>query len=86
MKESSLLAIDAIINLSLGDTLIFFRIDLVKSLDIPMTESSFYPSILGVVLFGIGLALLVERFRNILKMNGLSIGGAIATNIYGQVH
>jgi len=83
VKELSLLTIDAIINLILGVALVFFPIDLAKLLDIPIPESPFYPSILGAVLFGIGLALLVERFRNIFKMNGLGIGGAIAINICG---
>jgi riboflavin transporter FmnP len=83
VKESALLIIDAIVNLLLGFALVFFPVDLVRLLDLPASESSFYPSILGAVLFGIGLALLVERFRNIFKMNGLGIGGAIAINICG---
>ena len=83
MKEPILLTIDAIVNLLLGIALVFFPVDLVRLLDLPMTESPFYPSILGAVLFGVGLALLVERFRDILKMNGLGVGGAIAINICG---
>lgn len=83
MKESILLTIDAIVNLLLGIALVFFPVDLVRLLDLPMAESSFYPSILGAVLFGIGLALLAELFRDILKMNGLGVGGANTINICG---
>jgi hypothetical protein len=83
VKESSLLTIDAIVNLLLGIALVFFPVDLVRLLDLPMFESSFYPSILGAVLFGIGLALLMERFTSVFKINGLGIGGAIAINVCG---
>ena len=54
MKRSALLMADAIINLVLGVLLLFFPPALVRLLGLPQTEQSFYPSILGAVLFGRG--------------------------------
>lgn len=82
MKDDSfLLLIDAIINLGLGILLVFFPGALVSVLGIPSAESAFYPSILGAVLIGIGLALLLERSRG----GGLGLGGAIAINLCAGV-
>ncbi len=50
-------------------------------LGIPDAVSAFYPSVLGAVLFGIGIALLVARFRP--ALGGLGLGGAIAINVSG---
>jgi hypothetical protein len=38
---------------------------------------------LGGVLVGIGVALLIERYRPPLRMVGLGLGGAIAINLCG---
>ena len=38
-----------------------FRLNLAETLGVSQTEHSFYPAILGAVLFGIGLALLLAR-------------------------
>jgi hypothetical protein len=48
-----------------------------------MADSSFYPSILGGVLLGIGLALLIESYRQSNRLIGLGLGGAIAINLCG---
>ena len=82
MKTQKLLIlVDAIINLGLGGLLIFFPRALVEALGVPPSESAFYPSILGAVLFGIGLALLIEVSRG----GGLALGGAVAINLSGAL-
>ena len=78
-SKKSLLLIDAIINLGLGALLVFFPEGVVSALGVPSAESAFYPSILGAVLFGIGLALLLERNSG----NGLGLYGAVAINLSG---
>jgi len=83
MKEQVLLTVDAAINLTLGLLLILFPAQLPTWLGIPATDSPFYPSILGGVLAGIGVALLLERFRDSTRMTGLGLGGAIAINVCG---
>ena len=83
MRHAILLKIDAAINLILGILLLAFPIKLVKALGVPMAEPSFYPSILGGVLFGVGLALLIECYRQSNGLIGLGLGGAIAINLCG---
>ena len=83
MKRSALLVIDAAINLTLGLVLLLSRTGLSEALGLPAAKSAFYPSMLGAVLIGIGLALLLERFRGIVRMPGLGLGGAIGINICG---
>ena len=74
-----MLLIDACINLGLGILLVFFPEGVVLALGVPFADSAFYPSILGAVLFGIGLALLLERSSG----NGLGLYGAVAINLSG---
>jgi len=83
MNRSTLLKTDAAINLILGILLMAFPAGLVKALGIPLADLSFYPTILGGVLFGIGLALLVECYRKSSRFVGLGLGGAIAINLCG---
>lgn len=85
MNRAILLKTDAAINLALGILLMAFPAGLVKVLGIPMAESSFYPTILGGVLFGIGLALLIECYRKSSRLVGLGLAGAIAINLCGGV-
>ena len=80
-----LLAIDSFINLLLGVVLIFFPESLARSLGIPIPESAFYPSILGGVLFGIGIALALEFWKPQQRLGGLGLGGAIAINMSGAI-
>ena len=80
-SERLLLLIDAIINLVLGVLLMFFPSSLVEALGVPRADSAFYPSILGAVLFGIGIALLVERSIG----GGLGIVGAVSINFCGGI-
>jgi uncharacterized membrane-anchored protein YitT (DUF2179 family) len=75
MTRNPVLLIDALINLLLGVLLLAFSHDLVKLLGLPQTEQSFYPTILGAVLFGIGLALLLEyggRPQGVLSRNSIA--------------
>lgn len=74
--------VDALINLILGVALLAFRWT-ATWLGIPDATSAFYPMILGGVLFGIGLALLWETFRNDDQPAGLGLAGAVAINLSG---
>ncbi len=78
-----LLAIDSFINLMLGMLLAFFPKSLAVALGMPDPATAFYPSVLGGVLFGIGMALALE-FRNPQEcLGGLGLGGAVAINMCG---
>ena len=89
MKSSILLAFDAAINFILGILLLLtipYPDQIPKVLDIPMLNNAFYASLLGAVLFGIGLALVYElRQTRPGKMGGLGLGGAIIINLTGGV-
>ncbi|NNL76615.1 MAG: hypothetical protein HKO68_09810, partial [Desulfobacterales bacterium] len=77
-KHKTFLLIDGIINLVLGIILLFFPLGLVELIGLPYTNTNFYPVILGAVLFGIGIALLIERYGAHKDIRGLGLGGAIA--------
>lgn len=83
MKRSTLLTVDGLINLLLGLLLMVFPAPLVAALGLPEAEPAFYANILGGVLFGIGLALMLERFRSNDTTKGLGLGGAISINLCG---
>ena len=79
-----LLTIDGIINLALGILMLFFPTQMIQTFDLPKADNNFYINILGAVLFGIGIALLLERFTGKLHMSGLGIAGAITINLCGS--
>jgi hypothetical protein len=83
--SKTVLIVDAAVNLLLGILLLLFSAPLARFLGIPAVAVSFYPNILGGVLFGIGLALLIECFRPLDGLGGLGLGGAIAINLCGGV-
>lgn len=89
MKRAQLLLADAIVNLALGALLLLvvpFPAQLPQLLGVPPVTGAFYPSILGGVLFGIGIALLLERSRKDTDgLVGLGLGGAIAINLSGGI-
>jgi hypothetical protein len=85
MKSSKLLLVDASINLILGVLLAVFPKSVVVFLGVPDSNTKFYPSILGAVLFGIGVALLAEYFRRPTEPAGLGLHGAIAINLCGAL-
>jgi hypothetical protein len=80
MRPSVLLMADATINLALGLLLLLFPAGVVEALGVPRAEPAFYPSLLGAVLVGIGIALIVQRRRG---SSGLGLLGAIAINLCG---
>ena len=84
-KRSKVLLLDAFINIALGLLLATFPNSVVRLLGVPTTDARFYPSILGAVLLGIGLALLIEFYRKPAQSPGLGLNGAIAINLCGAV-
>ena len=85
MRKNKVLFIDAVINLILGILLICFSPVFIKLLGVPDTDQYFYPNILGGVLFGIGIALLIEYYRKSESFVGLGLGGAISINMCGGI-
>ena len=83
MNGSTFLLVDTTINLGLGALLIAFPSGLMDLLGVPDVPSRFYPNILGAVLFGIGIALLIERYKPRTGIVGLGLSGAIAINLCG---
>jgi len=81
-KATITLIIDAIINYALGILCILYPF-VAETVGVPIVENSFYPTILGAVLFGIGIALTVECYRKQKGMVGLGLGGAVAINLSG---
>ena len=84
LKHKILLLVDGITNLILGVLLILFPVGIVEFLGLPVTNTNFYPSILGAVLFGIGITLFLELLGFKKQIRGLSLGGAIVINIIGS--
>ena len=83
MKSSTLLLLDAAINLAVGILLVTFSKFVVDLLGVPDANVAFYPSILGAVLIGIGVALVIEYFRRPAWPAGLGLYGAVAINLCG---
>jgi hypothetical protein len=83
--HKKLLLIDCVVNLLLGGLLLLFPLGIIDLLGLPQTNTNFYPSILGAVLFGIGLALLFELVGLAKGFQGLGLGGAILINIVGSL-
>jgi hypothetical protein len=78
--NQTLLFADAAINLLLGALLLIYPQWLVEALGLPRTNTAFYPSVLGGVLIGIGIALLLAHRGG---AQGLGLDGAIAINLCG---
>jgi hypothetical protein len=81
--QKKLLIIDGVVNLILGVLLLLFPFGMASLLGVPIPDSNFYPAILGAVLFGIGIALLVEVHGASSGVRGLGLAGAIAINFCG---
>lgn len=79
MRESVLLEIDGYGNVLLGLPLVLFPGGVSRFLGIAAESSTVYPLVAGALLIGIGIALLVERYKPAWK--GLGLGGAIAINL-----
>jgi hypothetical protein len=82
-KHRVLLAVDGVVNLVLGLILLLFPAGLVELLGLPATDTFFYSSLLGAVIFGIGVALFLELYGVPAGVRGLGLGGAIAINLCG---
>jgi hypothetical protein len=80
-----LLVIDCSVNLILGVLLLLFPVGVIDLLGLPSTNTYFYPVILGAVIFGIGLALLLELIGYEKNIRGLGLGGAITINLVGSI-
>jgi len=78
-----LIFIDGIINLLIGIILLLFPWGTGKWLGLPLPNTNFYPIILGAVIFGIGLALMLEWKGPGEKYRGLGLEGAIMINFMG---
>jgi hypothetical protein len=85
LKNKILLLIDGIVNILLGILLLLFPMGVIDFLGLPQTNTNFYPSILGAVIFGIGLALLFELAGHAKRFRGLGLGGAILINMVGSM-
>lgn len=85
MKESTLLVIDGVANVIFGVVLLYFPRQLLALLGLPLLDTFFYARVLGAVLAGIGIALLIERYRDRLGITGLGLGGAIVINTLGAL-
>ena len=82
-KHKAFLLIDGIVNLILGILLLLFPFGMAEILGVPQPQSNFYPTLLGGVIFGIGIALLLEAYGQKCRIRGLGLGGAIAINFCG---
>jgi hypothetical protein len=82
-KYRVLLTIDAFVNLFLGAVLLSFPAGVLGFLGLPPTNTYFYATILGGVIFGIGGALCMELWGATRGVRGLGLGGAIVINICG---
>jgi len=71
--------------LALGVLLLLFPVGMAEFLGVPVSESNFYPTILGGVIFGIGVALMIERYGFEKEIRGLGLGGAISINLCGSL-
>jgi len=83
-RNKILLTIDGIVNIILGILLLLFPFGIAEYLGVPKSNNYFYPTILGGVILGIGVALLFERYGYANKFRGLGLGGAIIINIVGS--
>ena len=84
-KSKILLLIDGIINLLLGMLLLLFPFGVAQVFGVPQANSNFYPTILGAVIFGIGISLLLEVYGKPRGIHGLGLPGAIVINFCGAV-
>lgn len=81
MRQPVILLIDSVINFLIGVLLLFYPSSAIELLGIPLVGNAFYPSILGAILVGIGIALFLEWRRTSSNFIGLGIGGAVVINI-----
>ena len=79
-QHEILLTIDGIVNIAIGILLLLVPVGIAEMMGVPRSNLDFYPTILGGVILGIGIALLIERYGHSRNIRGLSLNGAIAIN------
>ena len=84
-RQKLLLSIDGLVNLVLGVLLLLFPFGIAEIAGVPESSTNFYATILGGVIFGIGLALVIERYGYAKGIRGLGLGGAIVINFCGAL-
>ena len=82
-QHHTLLILDGIINLALGVLLLLVPFGMASFLGVPEPVSYLYPCVLGGVLFGIGIALILEARGESKDTRGLGLVGAIVINFCG---
>ena len=82
-EQQTLLFIDGMVNVIVGIILILFPLGIAGVLGLPRTSLDFYPTIMGAIILGIGIALFVERYGYEKKVSGLGLAGAITINLCG---
>ncbi len=82
-KHKILLIIDGLVNIILGLLLLSFPLGTAGLLGLPQAGTNFYPTILGGVILGIGIALFIERCGKGRNIHGLGLAGAITINFCG---
>ena len=82
-KTRFLLIADGVINVLLGLLLLLFPFGIATVLGVPASDTNFYPTLLGSVLVGIGIALLIEAWGEPRGLHGLGLMGAIVINCCG---
>lgn len=80
-NRSQLLTVDGVANLLFGIALLAFPRPFFETLGIPWTGHGLYPTILGGVLVGIGIALMQEARSRFEGAKGLGLTGAVAINL-----
>lgn len=85
VTQKTLLFIDGLVNILLGVLLLLFPVGMIDLLGLPETHTNFYPSMLGAVVLGIGLALFLELGGHAKHIRGLGLGGAILINMVGSL-
>ena len=82
-KRKILLLTDGAVNLLLGILLLLYPFGIARFFGVPQPDSNFYPTLLGAVIFGIGIALVIDAYGKPHGIHGLGIAGAIAINFCG---
>jgi uncharacterized membrane-anchored protein len=80
-EDKILLVIDSAVNIVIGIILLCFPLGIGDYLRLPNSDNNFYPTLLGALIFGIGIALFIEYKYSDNGKRGLGIEGAIIINL-----
>jgi O-antigen/teichoic acid export membrane protein len=80
-EDKILLVIDSTVNIVIGIILLCFPLGIGDYLELPKSDNNLYPTILGAIILGIGIALFIEYKYFEKGKRGLGIEGAIIINI-----